>query len=75
MQIPVEEEGLHTKQGHNGGLEKEPPTHTPKVRGEPRRPDADNQKGILESLPWSRSLYERLPLVPVLPFSCFSQAI
>lgn len=49
MQIPVEEEGLHTRQGHNGGLEKEPPRHTPKVRGEPRRPDVDNQKGLLES--------------------------
>lgn len=49
MQIPVEEEGLHTRQGHNGGLEKEPPTHTPKVRGEPRRPDVDNQKGLSES--------------------------
>lgn len=36
MQIPVEEEGQQQfLQGHRG-LEKEPPTHTSKVRGEPR---------------------------------------
>lgn len=46
MQIPVEEEGLQTRQGHRG-LEKEPPT--PRVRGQPRHPDVGNQKGLLAS--------------------------
>lgn len=51
MQIPVEGEGQQSRQEHRQrGLEKKPPTHTHRTRGEPRHPGLGNQKGFLESV-------------------------